>query len=102
MFTGQGHYDKERQLCSHCAEGEYMYIDGGCKPLLSLPCSNVSDYCTSVLGYDCLYTNQCSCASGYTYDCITKRCARRDSTEELVKCPHTIRDYVIGEQSQTK
>lgn len=95
VWTGPGHFDEERQLCSFCGRGEY--INGSCQTLLNMSCSKVSDHCTSVLGYDCLYTDHCSCASGYTYDCVTKRCARRDSTEELVICPHTVGDRVIGE-----
>lgn len=71
-------------------------MEGSCNILLGRACLDVPNHCTSVIGYSCMYTNQCNCAPGYGLDCTTRRCERYSGTEEMVQCAHIIHNQVIG------
>ena len=89
------YYDTYTDVCMACESGSS--VNGSCMSLLDTHCDDVSDRCTSHIGYRCLYNHKCSCAPGYQYNCITKRCVYKVlALHEMVECPHIIQDHVYG------
>ncbi|XP_067936402.1 uncharacterized protein [Watersipora subatra] len=98
---GKGFYDDYEETCAPCKHGHS--VNGNCSSLLDEYCVQVSDKCTSHIGYNCMYNHKCSCAPGFFYNCETRRCSPYQSHyQQVVSCPHVVQGHSFGTLSCDK
>lgn len=91
------YFDDGKRTCSICRRGEYIW--GRCVNVILESCDQMSYYCTSVVGYNCLYTNYCSCDYGYMYDTTAQRCAQPAGYKSnTIECQHIKLNQLLGKQ----